>query len=96
MNNFYFIIEYGRFRRRKDVSQILYQLGIKLTLFYFSIITSFVEVFKYFFDMLLIHEYVVRVNEYIIKINHDINIQKIREYIVYELLKYYSDISKIK
>ena len=58
--------------------------------------TSFVEVFKYFFDMLLIHEYVVRVNEYIIKIDHDINIQKIREYIVYELLKDYRDISKIK
>ena len=34
-----------------------------------------------------VHGHVVRVNEYIIKIYHDTDTQKIRKYIVYELLE---------
>ena len=66
LNNLYFVIRYGKARRRKDVSQILYQLRVKFTFFCFGIKTSLVEMLEYFFYMLVMFGHVIRVNEYII------------------------------
>jgi len=78
------------------VPQILYQLRIELTLFYFSIGTNFVKFFEYFFNMLIVYRHVIRVNVYIIKVDYNTNIQKIREYDVHELPEDYESIGKIK
>ena len=51
LNNLYFLIRYGKARRRKDVSQILYQLGVEFAFFYFGIKTSLVEILEYFFHI---------------------------------------------
>ena len=78
MNNLNFVIRYSKIRRRKNVSQILYQLRrVELIFFYFSIKASLTETFKYFLNIIVMFRYVVGVNEYIIQIYYDTNIQKI-------------------
>jgi len=66
LNNLYFVIGHGNARRKKDVSQILYQLGVEFAFLCFGIKTSFVKTLEYFFYMLVILEHVIRVDEYII------------------------------
>jgi len=46
--------------------------------------------------MLVICKHVVRVDKCIIKIDYNTNIQKIRKYIIYKLLKGYKNISKTR
>jgi len=45
MNDLHFIVGHGNIGRRKNIFQILYQLRMKLTLFYFSINIRFAEAF---------------------------------------------------
>ena len=61
---------------------------------YFNIKTSLVEVLEYFLNMLAMFRHVFWVDEYIIQIDHDINIQKVREEVVYKLLEDYKNIGK--
>ena len=49
---------------------------------------------EYFLNMPVIFEHVIWVDEYIIQIDYDIDIQEIRENIIYELLEDYGSISK--
>ena len=67
---------------------------MKLALLYFGIKAKFVKVFEYLFNMLVVCRHIIRVNEYIIKIDHNTKIQKIREYVIYKLLKDYESINK--
>jgi len=94
LNNLYFVIGHGKAGRRKDVSQILYQLRVKFIFLYFGIKASLVEMLEYFLNILMMFVHVIRVDKYIIQIDNDINIQQIRENIVYELLKDCGSIGK--
>jgi len=96
LNNLYFVVGHGEARRRKDVSQILYQLGVEFTFLCFGIKTSLAEMLEYFLHMLVMLGHVIRVDEYIIQIDHDTDIQKIRENVIHELLEGYGSISKAK
>ena len=87
MNNLYFVIRYGKARRRKDISQILYQLRVEFTSFCFGIKTSLAETLEYFFYMPVILGHVIRVDKYIIQIYNDTNIQKVGENVIHESLK---------
>ena len=51
LNNLDFIAGHSKVRRRKDVSQILYQLRVKFIFLYFSIKTSLVETLEYFLNI---------------------------------------------
>jgi len=62
----------------------------------FGIKTSPVETLEYFFYMPVMLGHVSRVDKYIIQIDHDTDIQKIRENVVYESLKSHRSISKAK
>ena len=46
--------------------------------------------------MLVMFGHVIQVDKYIIQIDHDTDIQKIEENVIYELLKDYGSIGKIK
>ena len=94
LNNLYLVVRHGKARRRKDVSQILYQLRVKFAFLCFGIKTSLTEMLEYFFYMLVIFEHVIRVNEYIIQIDHNIDIQKIGENVVHESLEGRGSIGK--
>jgi len=54
------------------------------------------EMLEYFFYMLVMFGHVVWVYEYIIQIDHNIDIQKVREKVIYELLKDCESIGKTK
>jgi len=60
----------------------------------FGIETSLVEILEYFFYIPVVLGHVIRVDEYIIQIDHDTNIQKIGENIVYESLEGHKSIGK--
>ena len=60
----------------------------------FGIKTSLVEILEYFFYMSVMFGYVIQVDEYIIQIDHDTDIQKIRENVIYELLESHGSIGK--
>ena len=94
LNNLYFVIRYGKAKRRKDISQILYQLGVKFTFFCFGIKTSLTEMLEYFLNMLVMFRHVIWVDEYIIQIDYNTDIQKIREEVIHESLKGYGSIGK--
>jgi len=96
LNNLYFVIGHSKARRGKDVSQILYQLRMKFTFLCFGIKTSLVEMLEYFFNILVMFGHIIQVNEYIIQIDHNTDIQKIRENVIYKLLKSHGSISKTK
>jgi len=96
LDNLCFVVGYSETRRENNISQVSYQLRVKLTFLCFGIKTSLVETFKYFFNMLVMFRHVVQVGEYIIQIYYDTNIQKIRNKVIYELLKGYRNISKTK
>jgi len=96
LNNLYFVIGHGKARRRKDVSQILYLLGVKFAFLCFGIKTSFVEMLEYFFYMPVMLRHVIQVDEYIIQIDHNTNIQKVRENDVHELLEGHGSGGKTK
>ena len=51
---------------------------------------------EYFFYISVMFGHVTRVNEYIIQIDHDIDIQKIGENVIHELLEDYRSIGKTK
>ena len=74
LNNFYLVVRHGKARRRKDVSQILYQLRVKFAFICFGIKTSLAETLEYFFYMLVMFRHVIQVDEYIIQIDHDTDI----------------------
>ena len=94
MNNLYFVIRHGKARRRKDVSQILYQLRVKFAFLYFGIKISLVKTLEYFFYMLVMFGHVIQVDEYIIQIDHDTDIQKVGENVVHESLEGRGSIGK--
>ena len=96
MNNLYFVVEYGKARRRKDVSQVLYSLRVKFAFLCFGIKTSLVEMLEYFFYMLVMLGHVIRVDEYIIQIDYNTDIQKVRENVIHELLEGHRSIGKTK
>jgi len=96
LNNLYFVVGHGKARKRKNISQILYQLGVEFTFLCFGIKTSLVETLEYFFYMLVMLGHVIRVDEYIIQIDHDTDIQKIRENVIHELLEGHGSIGKTK
>ena len=74
MNNLYFVIKHDEARRRKDVSQILYQLRVEFIFLCFGIKTSLAETLEYFFYMPVMFGHVIQVDEYIIQIDHNTNI----------------------
>ena len=47
LNNLYFVVGYGKARRRNIVFQIFYQLGVKFAFLCFSIKTSLAEILCY-------------------------------------------------
>ena len=94
LNNLYFVVGHDEARRRKDVSQILYRLGVKFAFLCFSIKISLAEMLEYFFHMLVMLGHVIQVDEYIIQIDHNTDIQKVRENVVHELLESYKSIGK--
>jgi len=96
LNNLYFVIGHGEARRRKNVSQILYQLGVEFTFLCFGIKTSLAEMLEYFFHMPVMLRHVIQVDEYIIQIDHDTDIQKIGENVIHESLEGHRSIGKIK
>ena len=96
LNNLYFVIRHNKARKKKNVSQIFYQLRVKFAFLCFSIKTSLVETLEYFFNMPVMFRHVIQVDKYIIQIDHNTDIQKIRENIVYELLEDCRSISKTK
>ena len=51
---------------------------------------------EHFFYMLVMFRHVIWVDEYIIQIDHNTNIQKVRENVIYELLEGCRSISKIE
>jgi len=59
LNNLYLVVGHGEARRRKNVSQILYQLGVKFTFLCFGIKVSLVETLEYFFHMLVMLGHVI-------------------------------------
>jgi len=81
---------------KKDISQILYQLGVELTFLCFGIETSLTEIFEYFFNMLAIFRHVIGVDKYIIQIDHNTDIQKIKEKVVYKSIEDCRSIDKTK
>ena len=87
LNNLYLVVGHGKTRRRKDVSQILYQLRVEFTFLCFGIKTSLVKTFEYFFYILVMLRHVIQVDEYIIQKDHNTDIQKVRENVVYESLE---------
>ena len=62
----------------------------------FGIKTSLAEILEYFFYMLVMLGHVIRVDKYIIQIDHNIDIQKVGENVVYESLKGCRSIDKTK
>jgi len=60
----------------------------------FGIKASLAEILEYFFHMPVMLGHVIQVDEYIIQIDHNTDIQKIRENIVYESLKGHGSIGK--
>ena len=94
LDNLYLVVRHGEARRRKDVSQILYRLGVEFTFLCFSIKISLVEMLEYFFHMPVMLGHVIRVDEYIIQIDHDTDIQKIGENVVHKLLEGHRSIGK--
>jgi len=59
LNNLYFVVGHSEAGRRKDVSQILYQLRVKFAFFCFDIKTSLAEILEYFFNMLVMFRHVI-------------------------------------
>jgi len=59
LNNLYFVVGHSKTRRRKDISQILYQLRVEFAFLYFDIKTSLVETLEYFLNMLAMFGHVV-------------------------------------
>jgi len=59
LNNLYFVVGHGKARRRKDISQIFYQLGVEFTFLCFGIKTSLAEMLEYFFYMPVILGHVI-------------------------------------
>jgi len=96
LNNLYLVVRHGEARRRKDVSQILYQLRVEFAFLCFGIKTSLVETLEYFFYMPVMLGHVIRVDEYIIQIDHNTDIQKVRENVVHELIEGHRSIGKTK
>ena len=96
LNNLYFVIRHGKARRRKNVSQILYRLGVKFAFLCFGIKTSLTETLEYLLHMPVMFGHVIQVDEYIIQIDHDTDIQKIRQNVVHQLLEGHRSIGKAK
>jgi len=94
LNNLYVVIRHGEARRRKNVSQILYQLRVEFAFLCFGIKTSLAETLEYFFYMPVMFRHVIRVDEYIIQIDHNTDIQKVRENVVHESLEGHGSIGK--
>ena len=94
LNNLYFVVGHGEARRRKDLFQILYQLGVEFTFLCFGIKTSLAEMLEYFFHMPVMLRHVIQVDEYIIQIDDDTDIQKVRENVIHELLEDHRSIGK--
>ena len=67
---------------------------MEFTFLCFGIKTSFAEMLEYFFYMLVMLGHVIQVDEYIIQIDYNIDIQKVRENVIHELLKGYRSIGK--
>jgi len=59
LNNLYFVVEHNEARRRKNVSQILYQLRVEFAFLCFGIKTSLVEMLEYFFYMPVMLRHVI-------------------------------------
>jgi len=66
LNNLYFVVGYGKTRRRKDVFQIFYRLGVKFGFLCFGIKASLVEMLEYFFNMPVMFGHVIQIDEYIV------------------------------
>jgi len=94
LNNLYLVVGHSEARRRKDISQILYRLGVEFAFLCFGIKTSLAEALEYFFHMPVMFGHVIQVDEYVIQIDHDTDIQKVRENVVHKLLESYRSISK--
>jgi len=67
---------------------------VKFTFLCFGIKTSLVETLEYFSYIPVMFGHVIQVDEYIIQIDHNTDIQKIGENVVYELLKGCGSIGK--
>jgi len=59
LDNLYFVVGHSKARRRKDISQILYQLRVKFTFLCFGIKTSLVEMLEHFFYISVMFRHVV-------------------------------------
>jgi len=54
LNNLYFVVGHGKARREKNVSQILYRLGVEFAFLCFGIKTSLVEMLEYFYMLVIL------------------------------------------
>jgi len=59
LNNLYFVVGHGKARKKKDVFQILYQLGVEFTFLCFGIKTGLTEMLEHFFYMLVMFRHVI-------------------------------------
>ena len=69
---------------------------MEFTFLCFGIKTSLAEMLEYFFYIPVMLGHVIQVDKYIIQIDHNTDIQKVGENVVYELLKGYRSIGKTK
>jgi len=67
---------------------------VKFAFLCFGIKTSLAEMLEYFFHMPVMFGHVIRVDEYVIQIYHNIDIQKVGENVVHELLENHRSIGK--
>ena len=67
---------------------------MEFTFLCFGIKTSLAETLEYFFHMLVMLGHVIRVDKYIIQIDHNTDIQKVGEDVVYESLEGRGSIGK--
>jgi len=69
---------------------------VEFTFLCFGIKASLVETLEYFFHMPVMLGHVIQVDKYIIQIDHDTDIQKVRENVVYKSLEGHGSIGKAK
>jgi len=67
---------------------------VKFAFLCFGIKTSLAKMLEYFFHILVMFGYIIRVDEYIIQIDHDTDIQKVGENVIHESLEGHGSIDK--
>ena len=59
LNNLDFVVGHNEARKRKDVSQLLYQLGVEFVFLCFGIKTSLIKILEYFLNIPVMFGHVI-------------------------------------